>query len=208
MSKTELGIESGNDEPGFRFAHTRQLLNFGGFLKVDAYEVTPPQGAAFELVNVERGDSVSALIHIQGEGNVRMVERFRLPVAIRQATEATGGTGGGFVELPAVAVRADETPEAAVQRLCDLEGDVDVVSSELISHFYPSPGACSEAIRLYYVNARPRAGASPARGGLGVVPVRHFDLSVADLLAKVNAGTVQDAKCIIAAGWLQRQTRG
>jgi ADP-ribose pyrophosphatase len=193
---------SKNDESGFRFAHKQELVNFGGFLKVDSYEVTPPQGAAFELVNVERGDSVSALIHIQagdGEGKVRLVEQFRLPVAIRQ------GTGDAFVELPAVAVRANETPEQAVQRLCDLEGNVEVVSSELISHFYPSPGACSETIRLFYVKATPRAGGGSA--GVGLVPVRHFDLPLGDLLAKVSVGAVKDAKCIIAAGWLQRKER-
>ena len=191
------------DESGFRFAHKQQLVNFGGFLKVDSYEVTPPQGAAFDMVNVERGDSVSALIHIQdkdgGEGTVRLVEQFRLPVAIRQ------GTGEAFVELPAVAMRANETPEHAVQRLCDLKGNVEVVSSEPISHFYPSPGACSEAIWLFYVKATPRAGGGPA--GLGLVPVRHFDLPLGDLLAKVSVGAVQDAKCIIAVGWLQRKER-
>jgi hypothetical protein len=191
------------NESGFRFAHKQQLVNFGGFLKVDAYEVTPAQGAAFDLVNVERGDSVSALIHIQArdgdEGTVRLVEQFRLPVALRQGTDDT------FVELPAVAVRANETPEQAVQRLCELEGNVEVVSSELISHFYPSPGACSEAIRLFYVKATPRAGGGSA--GLGLVPVRRFDLPVGELLAKVRGGAVQDAKCIIAAGWLQRKER-
>ena len=194
---------SKNDESGFRFAHKQQLVNFGGFLKVDSYEVTPPQGAAFELVNVERGDSVSALIHIQakdgGEGTVRLVEQFRLPVAIRQ------GTGEAFVELPAVAMRANETPEHAVQRLCDLKGNVEVISSELISHFYPSPGACSEAIWLFYVKATPRAGGGPA--GLGLGSVRHLDLPLGDLLAKVSVGAVQDAKCIIAVGWFQRKQR-
>jgi hypothetical protein len=194
---------STHDESGFRFAHKQHLVTFGGFLKVDSYEVTPPQGAAFELVNVERGDSVSALIHIQAkdgaEGTVRLVEQFRLPVAIRQ------GTGDAFVELPAVAMRANETPEHALQRLCDLEGNVEVVSAELMSHFYPSPGACSEAVRLFYVKATPRAGGGSA--GVGLVPVRHFDLPMGDLLAKVSAGAVQDAKCIIAAGWLQRKAR-
>jgi hypothetical protein len=74
------------ENPGMR-GHIRiekfgSLLDYKGFLRIDEYQVTSPDGVVIQVVNVHRGDSVGALIHLRGpDGGVfRLVRQLRVPV--------------------------------------------------------------------------------------------------------------------------------
>ena len=152
----------------------------------------------FVRLNLDRGDSVAAILHDEKEDKVILTEQFRY------STYEKGP--GWMIELPAgiIDVGRNETPEATMQREIMEESGYRVQTLHHVSTFYPSPGGSSERIYLYYASVTPKDRVA-AGGGLveSGEDIRRLFLSVADALAMVVAGEIVDAKTIIALQWLQ-----
>jgi ADP-ribose pyrophosphatase len=147
-------------------------------------------------LNLERGDSVAAILHDPQADTVLITEQFRYPTYAK--------TGGWIMEIPAGSVDPGETPEDTVRREMVEETGYRLNRLVHLSTFYLSPGGTSERIFLYYVSITPTdqigAGGGLAHEG---EDIRIWKLKVSDALAKMEAGEINDAKTIIGLQWLQ-----
>lgn len=151
----------------------------------------------FVRLNLDRGDSVAALLHDQETDTVILIEQFRYP------TYEKGPAW--LIELPAGIVdQTDITPEFTLQREIMEEIGYSIQSFHHISTFYPSPGGSSERISLYYASITPKD--CVAKGG-GLIEsdedIRRFSLTVDEAMLKIATGEIVDAKTIIGLQWLQ-----
>jgi nudix-type nucleoside diphosphatase (YffH/AdpP family) len=151
----------------------------------------------FIRLNLDRGDSVAALLHDEEADTVILIEQFRYPAYEKGP--------GWLIELPAGIVdQTDVTPKIALQREVMEEIGYSIQSFHHISTFYPSPGGSSERIALYYASITPKD--CVAKGG-GLIEsdedIRRFSLTVDDALLKIATGEIVDAKTIIGLQWLQ-----
>lgn len=147
-------------------------------------------------LNLDRGDSVAALVHDTENDAVVLTEQFRYP---------TSKKGPGWVmEIPAGILDANESPEQAIRREIMEEVGYPVSSIEPICTFYVSPGGTSERILLFYARVSSSQRISSG-GGLESEgeDIRTVSLPVADAVRRVRAGNIVDAKTVIALQWLE-----
>lgn len=179
---------------------------FEGFLRIIAARVKYDDfsgkmvGPDRDILCMERGDAVAALIHNTKDGTVLIVEQFRYPTFHK--------TGGWLFETPAGKIDGDEYPEEAVRREVDEETGFEVANVQRISTFYVSPGGTSERIHLFYIPVSPEDEKSQG-GGLiehSEYIRRHF-IPVSEAFEMVQRGLIHDAKTIIALQWLQLQMK-
>src|SRR5207247_1097093 len=105
----------------------------------DGSMIEPP----FEILSLERGDAVAALIHDVSNNTVVLVEQFRYP---------TLGKGTGWIfEVVAGMLKSEENPRHAIRREIFEEVGYKITSLKEIATFFVSPGGSSERIVLYYV---------------------------------------------------------
>ncbi|MEL6828968.1 MAG: NUDIX hydrolase [Pseudomonadota bacterium] len=210
-----------------RFLEHKTLHAVGSFLRLDLFLVTYPKFEHGEmtgetpLVNVHRGDSVTGLLHlVRGDQqSLLLVEQFRLPTLLQADTGQPDmdqinqdPDAGRMIELMAGMRKPGEPWLEAFRRECVEETGIDPDDSEYISSFYPSPGACSEQIHLYYgrINwpddkAWPETDASEAAGfGDESEDIRRHFVTPAEFLEMVENGTLKDGKCFVAAEWMRR----
>jgi len=145
----------------------------------------------------ERGDAVAVLPwHVESD-KVILIEQFR-PGAIR------GDDSPWMLEAVAGVVEAGETDidvahrEALEEAGCTMDALTPIVS------YYPSPGACSEQIRLFVGRV-----VSAVVGEVKGVDTEHEDILVhsvarADAIALLDAGKINNGLTIIALHWLAR----
>ena len=151
-------------------------------------------------LNLDRGDSVAAVLHDTTDDTIVLTEQYRYP---------THGKGPGWMlELPAGVLDADEKPEQSVRREIVEEVGYEVSSVEPICTFYVSPGGTSERILLFYARVTPSARIS-AGGGVASEgeDIRTVHIPVAEALARVRDGDIVDAKTIIGLQWLELESR-
>lgn len=146
-------------------------------------------------VKVERGDSAAAIVTSADTGRVILVEQFRYP--------ALANSGGWLVETVAGRIDGGETPEDAVRREIREEIGYEPRCLERIATFYPSPGAASERIFLFWAEVA-------EAGRVHVAPDDDEDVALREytpeaLGAALDAGELVDAKTIIAATWLRNR---
>jgi len=160
----------------------------------------PGGGMSSEVVrlNLDRGDSVAAVIHDTQRNSLIMVEQFRYP---------THEKGPGWtLELPAGIIdrQSGETPERTMQRELVEEIGYHVDQFKLLQVFYPSPGGSSERIYLYYArvtdkNHQGEGGGVPSSGEF----IRRVSLPIQEALEKMDHLEIMDAKTIIGLQWLK-----
>ena len=151
-------------------------------------------------LNLDRGDSVAAVLHDTTDDTIVLTEQYRYP---------THGKGPGWMlELPAGVLDADEKPEQSVRREIVEEVGYEVSSMEPICTFYVSPGGTSERILLFYARVTPSARIS-AGGGVASEgeDIRSVHIPIAEALARVRDGDIVDAKTIIGLQWLELESR-
>lgn len=148
----------------------------------------------------ERGDSAAAVLHDATNNMVLLVEQFRYP---------TWKNGTGWIlELPAGMIETEnaEDPEMTMKRELLEETGYTVVSLRHLFTFYPSPGASSERLFLFYGNMHPTSNV--ARGGGNSregEDIRTLLVPLDDALNKTMTGEIVDAKTIIGLQWLAQQ---
>jgi nudix-type nucleoside diphosphatase (YffH/AdpP family) len=150
-----------------------------------------------ELVrlNLDRGDSVAALIHDVQNDVLLMAEQFRYP------THEKGP--GWLTEIVAGMVDAGETPSDSMKREIWEEVGYRVSSLRHIGTFYMSPGGSSERIHLYYSAVGQADRGSNGGGKLSEGEnVLVLTIPVDQALEDLDRGRVMDAKTMIALQWL------
>ena len=196
MSDLSLSYGSGDVE-----VETRETV-FKGYFRMDAltlrhrrFDGSWTDGIRREMF--ERGDAVAVLPwHVESD-KVILIEQFR-PGAIR------GDDSPWMLEAVAGVVEAGETDidvahrEALEEAGCTMDALTPIVS------YYPSPGACSEQIRLFVGRV-----VSAAAGEVKGVDTEHEDILVhavarADAIALLDAGKINNGLTIIALHWLAR----
>ena len=196
MSELSLSYGSGDVE-----VETRETV-FKGYFRMDAltlrhrrFDGSWTDGIRREMF--ERGDAVAVLPwHVESD-KVILIEQFR-PGAIR------GDDSPWMLETVAGVVEAGETDidvahrEALEEAGCTMDALTPIVS------YYPSPGACSEQIRLFVGRV-----VSAVVGEVKGVDTEHEDILVhsvarADAIALLDAGKINNGLTIIALHWLAR----
>lgn len=150
-----------------------------------------------ELVrlNLDRGDSVAAIVHDPERDLLYLTEQFRYP------TIAT--SSGWLLELPAGIVDAGETPQESLEREVLEETGFKVTDLQLVSTFFASPGGSSERILLHYARVDDSVRVSDGGGsGREGEDIRVVSMSVAEALTALDEQRIQDAKTIIGLQWL------
>jgi len=196
LSELSLSYGSGDVE-----VETRETV-FKGYFRMDAltlrhrrFDGSWTDGIRREMF--ERGDAVAVLPwHVESD-KVILIEQFR-PGAIR------GDDSPWMLEAVAGVVEAGETDidvahrEALEEAGCTMDALTPIVS------YYPSPGACSEQIRLFVGRV-----VSAVVGEVKGVDTEHEDILVhsvarADAIAFLDAGKINNGLTIIALHWLAR----
>jgi len=196
LSELSLSYGSGDVE-----VETRETV-FKGYFRMDAltlrhrrFDGSWTDGIRREMF--ERGDAVAVLPwHVESD-KVILIEQFR-PGAIR------GDDSPWMLEAVAGVVEAGETDidvahrEALEEAGCTMDALTPIVS------YYPSPGACSEQIRLFVGRV-----VSAVVGEVKGVDTEHEDILVhavarADAIALLDAGKINNGLTIIALHWLAR----
>lgn len=148
-------------------------------------------------LNFERGDSVAALVHRVDNDAIVLTEQFRYP--------AYRNGAGWVLELPAgmVTERSHEDPATALKRELMEEIGYQVRELQVIAKFYPSVGASSERVHLFYAQVTGKEHVAPGGGcSAGGEDIRRVELNVDEAFRRLNAGEIVDAKAIIGLQWL------
>lgn len=151
-----------------------------------------------ELVrlNLNRGDSVAAVVHHPEDDTILLTEQFRYSTFEK--------SGGWIYEIPAGTVEEDENPAQTMRREMEEETGYEVDVLHHIATFYLSPGGTSERIILYY--ARLDADEPVGQGG-GLEhegeDIRTLVMRVDDALKMMREGQINDAKTLIGLQWLE-----
>ena len=146
-------------------------------------------------LNLERGESVAALIVNQDARTVVLVRQFRYPAYKR---------GSGWLdEVVAGIVDPGESPRQAIRREALEEGGFRVNELIRVFRFFPSPGGSSERITLFFAPVREahRAASRGGRPGEGE-DIEVVELPLDELEEALRQGRFEDAKTLLAVTWL------
>lgn len=205
------------------------MAKLGNFLRLDRYDVEFPkydkneENAKATLVNVFRGDAVAGLLHIRraDEDFLLLVEQFRMPTLIDPETGMPdldkvheGEHAGRLLELMAGMQKPGEPWLEAFRRECFEETNLQPDRVEFITSYYPSPGACSERIHLYYgrVEVPPdtplldHEHEDDESYGDDTEDIRRVFMKPEAFLEAVEQGEIQDGKALAAAEWMRRKS--
>jgi ADP-ribose pyrophosphatase len=187
-------------EPGPWAVVKQRRRAFSGFLNIDEALVSHSRydGTSQEVVrlSLERGDSVAIALVDRRRRVILLTEQFRFP---------TLENGPGWLrEIPAGDIRRDESAVDAAKRETFEETGYMPTMLEPITTVYASPGGSSERIVLFFAAAdglpRNVAGSLAARDSGEDIALIEQPLD--SFLDDCRAGTVLDAKTLIAGLWL------
>lgn len=144
----------------------------------------------------ERGDAVGVLPWDPVRDELVLLEQFRVG-AIR------GDASPWMLELVAGVVEPGETDADVAHRESREEAGIDILALEPIACFFPSPGACSEQVRLFV--GRVDSGGA---GGIHGCDDEGEDILVhrvprQQLLAWLDEGKISNGHTLIAVQWLR-----
>ena len=156
-----------------------QLIYSGQVVRLRIDTVRMPGGRQTTREIVEHSDCV-AIVAIDTDNNVLLVNQFRKPIE----TE--------LLEIPAGGIDAGEDAEAAVRREMREETGYMPKKVELLGGFYSTPGYCTEYLHLYLASELVLSPLN-AEDTEGIELVRVPASQIPDLIA---SGRIRDAKSI------------
>lgn len=159
---------------------TRRLYA-GKVLDLDLDEVVEPGGVHATREVVRHRGSVAALVVREG-GRLLLVRQYRHPV------------GEAVWELPAGRLDGEESPEEGIQRELQEEIGFRAGQLEKIAFFYTTPGFCDESLHVF----RATRLVPSAAAGDDDERIDTADFSLEEARAMIRAGTLRDAKTLIA----------
>ncbi len=144
----------------------------------------------------DRGDAVGVLLWDPRRDELVMLEQFRVG-AIR------GGDSPWMLELVAGVVEPGETDADVAHRETVEESGLELTALEPIASFFPSPGGCSEQVRLFLGRVD-----AEAAGGLHGCAHEGEDILVHRLprdgvMAMLDEGRINNGHTLIALQWLR-----
>lgn len=178
------------------FAHlrerglTQESVYRGTLLKIRVDTVALPDGAIATREIVEHPGAV-AVAPMTEDGQVVLVRQFRYP--INRIT----------LELPAGKLEWGEELEQACHRELLEETGLEAGKLERMGQVVIAPGYSNEQITLFLATKLKPAAASPDRDEF----IESVKLPLAEALAMVERGEIQDAKTIIGLSWLQQRVK-
>lgn len=95
-----------------------------------------------------------------------------------------------LLEIPAGTLEAGEEPIACARRELREETGYRAEFLEQIGSFYPSPGFCTECIRLYLATGLQKGCSSPEGDEL----IKTINVPLSDIPAMVSRGEICDGK--------------
>lgn len=174
----------------FRVVKTR--LRFRKFDDTMSQEVT-------RLV-FERGLSVAALLYNTETQKFLLIQQFRYPAYMENNPERAW-----LAEIVAGKIDPGETPRQAATREIREEIGYEVPLLDFVFDFYPSPGASSERISLFYGEVTNADKVADAHG----IATEHEDIRLLEIsyeeamqFLHMHPGPF-DAKTLIALQWLE-----
>lgn len=146
----------------------------------------------------ERGDAVGVLPYEPETDSVILIEQLR-PGALRDPATPW------MLELIAGVVEEGESDVEVAHREAAEEAACELAELLPIASFYPSPGACSEHVRLFCGRVR-----SAGVGGVHGAPGEGEDILVhrvprSEALALLAQDRIPNGHTLIALQWLQLQ---
>ena len=174
-------------------------------INIASLQVTSASGETqkIERLNFVRGDSAAVLVHDTEKDEIILAKQFRYPVMANERSDRDGF----ILEIPAGIIEGDEAPETSGRREVEEEVGYAVSSLEFITSHFPSPGACSERIDLFYAAV---TGAPRSAGGGGSEEDEDIEIvrvKIGDFIAMASDGRILDGKTIMAAWWLDQKHR-
>lgn len=173
---------------------------FQGFYRLERLHLRHRlfDGSMSETISRElfvRHDAVCVLPYDPLLDQVVLIEQFR--VGVLGKTE-----NPWLLELVAGLIDKDELPEEVARREAMEEAGLELGELIPITRYFPSPGGSDEQVYLYVG----RCDASRAGGVFGLVEegenIRSHVWSLADALAAMEDGRIDNAASIIALQWL------
>jgi nudix-type nucleoside diphosphatase (YffH/AdpP family) len=151
----------------------------------------------------DRGNGVVILLHDPEAGTVLLTRQFRLPVFLN------GHPDGMLIEAPAGLLDGDD-PEIAIRREAEEESGVRVGEIRQLFDLYMSPGSVTERV-TFFAATYSHAQRISAGGGLAQEgeDIEVLELALADALAMVERGEINDGKSVLLLQWaaMQEATR-
>lgn len=166
---------------------TQESVFRGKMLKIRVDTVALPNGEIATREIVEHPGAV-AILPVTEKGEVVLVRQFRYPV--NRVT----------LELPAGKLEWGEEPEATARRELAEETGLKAERLERLTELMPTPGYSNETIILYKATGLTETDAKPDADEL----VETLTVPLADALAMVRRGAIQDSKTIVGLLWLQQ----
>jgi ADP-ribose pyrophosphatase len=144
----------------------------------------------------ERGDAVGVLPWDPERDELVMIEQFRIG-AMR------GESSPWMLELVAGVVEEGESDADVARRESREEADLALTALEPIACFFPSPGGCSEQVRLFVGRVD-----SSSAGGIHGCDAEGEDILVhrvrrQQLMEWLDAGRICNGLTLVAVQWLR-----
>lgn len=146
-------------------------------VRVDTIQTTNGRETTRDVV--EHGECV-AIVAIDSDGKILLVNQYRLPV------------GKQLLEIPAGGIDGDEEPADAVRREMQEETGYLPKKVEKLGGFYSAPGFCTEYLHLYLATELV-PGRLVAEDTDSITTVRISPEQIMDL---IQSGEIRDAKSI------------
>ena len=160
-------------------ALSSRLIYEGQAVKLRVDTVQMPGGRETTREIVEHGDCV-AIVAIDADGSVLLVNQFRTPV------------GKELLEIPAGGIEADEDPVTTVRRELQEETGYLPQKIERLGGFYSTPGYCTEYLHLYLAtDLIPNQLYAEDTESIKLVPV-----PINQITGLIASGRICDAKSI------------
>lgn len=173
---------------------------FQGFYRLDRLDLkhrlfAGTMGPTITRELFVRPDAVCVLPYDPHSDTVVLVEQFRIGALDKSAEP-------WLLEIVAGLIDSDERPEDVARREAREEADLELHELFPVMSYYPSPGGSDERVYLYVG----RCSTKGVGGVFGVAEegedIRVHVWPLADALAAVQNGRIDNAASIIALQWL------
>ena len=168
-----------------------QVIYDGRAIRLRVDTVRMPDGRETTREIVEHSDCV-AIIAVDGEDNVLLVEQFRKPVEKK------------LLEIPAGGIEPGEDPADCVRRELREEAGFLPRKVERLGGFYATPGYCAEYLYLYLATD---LVPSPLQAE-DSDSIRLVRVPLGQIPALISSGSICDAKSIAGLLAFLEQQKG
>ena len=149
-------------------------------------------------LNLDRGDSVGAIIYNTTSQKLIFVNQFRYPIFTKEKDNAWS------LEIVAGVIEKEESAEDAMFKEIKEETGYHTTKLQPLFSFYPTPGGSNEKVFLFF--ARVSQQDRIYKGG-GLIEegenIQLLEISTKDVFDMLKSGKISDAKTIIALQWLK-----